>query len=67
MTLGQRCCGAVAERVVLCHYCRLEGHAVPSAGIAHDKRGCRPCCQRHLNWRRTTSRLIGHSRDCLVR
>lgn len=52
-----------------CFYCAVtEAHGGPkgSAAVAifHDQRGCVPVCAPHKAWRRTTSRMGGHSRDC---
>ena len=56
-----------------CHYC-ARGEAMKEAGLTepqrwsvvtlHDRRGCRHVCWPHALWRRTTSTIGGHSKDC---
>ena len=47
----------------LCWYCSHDGQAVQAVAVVHDRRKCVHVCQRHAEWRETTSKAGGH-KDC---
>jgi hypothetical protein len=50
-----------------CYYCHGPHHQTPATHVVHDKRGCLAVCETHAAWRRTTSLLVGHGKECVLR